>query len=64
MNVNIDESNSNNTKIKKIDKLLSKLPNSFDPKMIGNKNMNGFSSFITIRFNQKRINKIENDFLF
>jgi len=55
MNIYTDESNSNNTKIKKIDKLLSKLPNSFDPKMIGNKNMNGFSSFITIRFNQKRI---------
>jgi len=64
MNIYTDESNSNNTKIKKIDKLLSKLPNSFDPKMIGNKNTNGFSSFITIRFNQKRIHKIENDFLF
>ena len=55
MNIYTDASNSNNTKIKKIDKLLSKLPNSFDPKMIGNKNTNGFSSFITIRFNQKRI---------
>ena len=64
MNIYTDESNSNNTKIKKIDKLLSKIPNSFDPKMIGNKNMNGLSSFITIRFNQKRIHKIENDFLF
>ena len=64
MNIYTDESNSKNTKIKKIDKLISKLPNSFDPKMIGNKNMNGFSSFITIRFNQKRIHKIENDFLF
>lgn len=64
MNIYTDESNSNNTKIKKIDKLLSKLPNSFDPKMIGNKNTNGFSSFVTIRFNQKRIHKIENDFLF
>jgi len=56
MNIYTDDSNSNNTKIKKIDKLLSKLPNSFDPKMIGNKNTNGFSSFITIRFNLK--NKI------
>ena len=34
MNIYTDESNSNNTKIKKIDKLLSKLPNSFVSQII------------------------------
>ena len=58
MNINIDESYSNNSKIKEIDKLLSKIPNDLDPKMISQSKMYGYTSHINKRFNVNIINKV------
>ena len=63
MNVNIYKSYSNNSKIKEIDKLLSKLPNDLDPKMISQSKMYGYTSHINKRFNVNIINKIKKNFL-
>ena len=63
MNANIDKSYSNNSKIKEIDKLLSKLPKDLDPKMILQSKIYGYTSHITKRLNDNRINKIEINYL-
>ena len=59
MNINIDEYYSNNFQIKEIDKLLSKLPNDLDPKMISQSKMYGYTSLINKRLND---NRLKNDF--
>ena len=63
MNINIDEYYSNNSQIKEMDKLLSKLPNYLDPKMISQSKMYGYTSHINKRLNDNRICKIEINYL-
>ena len=63
MIINIDEYYSNIFQIKEIDKLLSKLPNDLDPKMISQSKMYGYTSHINKRLNDNRICKIEINYL-